>query len=450
MIEQPLEDLLTRLERERLDADRLYNDALTAVNRAIQAVPAALPSPPPNYDGSGLVRLNAHWDVLSGTRPSLDATWKGRLRAFIWSLVGPPFEMQRQFNAALVDHLNRNAASAQAVPETTTAVIDALGRALEGLYRFQSLLVQYLMTITAFVDSRDRRLGAEGVAEQLRFVEQRLFALGREMDRIRTGDVSGLAAASPVVPTGPVPRPVGPAPDAFVAPIESMTYVGFEDRFRGSEDEIRRRVEDYLPLLEAATDLVDVGCGRGELLDALRARGLSARGVDTNHAMVELCRSRGLDVDESDALTFLQRQAAASVGGLVAIQVVEHFAPAYLTAFLAAAYQAMRSGAPLILETINPACWSAFFDTYIRDLTHQRPLHPDTLKYLVQASGFTQVDVQFRQPVREVDRLRRVDASAHPDADAAWRASAEVVNDHAAKLNARLFSSFDYVVVARR
>ena len=187
-----------------------------------------------------------------------------------------------------------------------------------------------------------------------------------------------------------------------------MTYVGFEDRFRGTQDDIRTRVDDYLPILSACANVVDVGCGRGEMLDALRARGVAARGVDANHSMVELCRARGLDVEESDAVSFLARQPAASVGGLVAIQVVEHFTPAYLLRFLGAAYAALAPGAPLILETINPSCWMAFFETYIRDLTHERPLHPDTLKYLVQASGFSQVDVQFRRPVRDADRLDRV------------------------------------------
>ena len=43
--DQPLEDLLARLERERLEADRLYNEALTAVDGAIQEAPA-LPDPP--------------------------------------------------------------------------------------------------------------------------------------------------------------------------------------------------------------------------------------------------------------------------------------------------------------------------------------------------------------------------------------------------------------------
>lgn len=446
MSERPLEDLLVRLERQRLEADRGYNEALTAVNRAIQPVPQ-LPDAPPAYDETNLGRLNAAWRIRSEEgEPSGEAGWRGRLRAVVRRLIDPPLERQEHFNAAVVEHFNRNLASARATPAATAEVILALQRALEGLYGFQSLLVQYLMTITAFVDTRDRRLGAEGIADRLQFVEQRLVALGREVDRLQRN-----GSRVPRAPTAqPAAAGAGESDDAFASPLASVTYVGFEDRFRGTRQDIEARVQDYVPLLSGASHVVDIGCGRGELLDALQRSGVSARGVDTNHAMVELCRGRGLEVEESDALSFLRRQAPESVGGVVAIQVVEHFAPAYLTAFLAAAHDALAPGAPLVLETINPACWAAFFDTYIRDLTHQRPLHPDTLQYLVHASGFRDVDVQFRQPMRAADRLSRLEPEVRDAAPPALRDVVDAINDHAHKLNARLFSSFDYVVVARR
>ncbi len=90
----------------------------------------------------------------------------------------------------------------------------------------------------------------------------------------------------------------------------------------------------------------------------------------------------------------------------------------------------------------------AFFETYIRDFTHARPLHPDTLRYLVQASGFTGVNIEYRQPVTDADRLDRVPLSA--TGTEATAAIAAAVNAHADKLNARLFSSMDYAVIARR
>jgi hypothetical protein len=118
--------------------------------------------------------------------------------------------------------------------------------------------------------------------------------------------------------------------------------------------------------------------------------------------------------------------------------------------FLDTAFHKMTPGAPLVLETINAACWMAFFETYIRDLTHQRPLHPDTLRYLVEASGFSAVDVRFRQPVSAGDRLETVEAAAIAGGVPAVGAVAAVLNDHAHKLNTRLFSSMDYAVIARR
>jgi O-antigen chain-terminating methyltransferase len=162
--------------------------------------------------------------------------------------------------------------------------------------------------------------------------------------------------------------------------------------------------------------------------------------------MVAACRERGLTADTADALGFLDAQPDASLGGVIAIQVVEHLEPPVLVRFIETAFLKMRPGAPLVLETINAACWMAFFETYMRDLTHARPLHPDTLRFLVQAAGFRHVDVRFRAPVSDADRLPTVAPLGNP----ALAPLADAINAHADKLNARLFSSMDYAVVARR
>jgi hypothetical protein len=73
--EPPLEDLLARLERERLEADRLYGEALTAVDRAIQEAPA-LPEPPRRYDDSRVTPINLAWKILPGGPPSIDRSLK--------------------------------------------------------------------------------------------------------------------------------------------------------------------------------------------------------------------------------------------------------------------------------------------------------------------------------------------------------------------------------------
>ena len=59
--------------------------------------------------------------------------------------------------------------------------------------------------------------------------------------------------------------------------------------------------------------------------------------------------------------------------------------------------------------------------------------------------------MQFRRPVSESDRLERVALPGPGREDTGDVAKlAEALNAHADKLNARLFSSMDYVVIARR
>ncbi len=446
-----VEDLVNRLERERLEADRLYNEALTALDGAILPMPAAVETSLPLYDSGRLGDLNASWNVLPADGVPADGadSWlKRRLRTFIWRLVGPPLETQKRFNAALIDHLNRNAEAHQTRARALQGLVDSSRRELAALARFESLLVQYLQTITVYVDSRDRAVGGSELRERLALNEQRLLALRRLVEP-SGGEALRQPAAPAAIGRQPQAAPGSPPPaGAFTGELDSLTYVAFEDRFRGTAADIERRVEDYLPLLASASDVVDIGCGRGELLGALASRGIRARGVDISPAMVELSRSKGFSAEQGDALDYLERQSPDSIGGLVAIQVVEHFTPAYLTRFLDAAFLAMRPGAPLILETINPACWMAFFETYLRDVTHQQPLHADTLKLLVQAAGFTGVDVQLRQPVRESDRLAHLAATGDAASDLAQVTAA--LNDHAEKLNARIFSFMDYAVIARR
>ena len=158
--------------------------------------------------------------------------------------------------------------------------------------------------------------------------------------------------------------------------------------------------------------MLDVGCGRGEFLALLRSTACRARGIDLNAAMVDVCRAKGLDAATADALDLSAR--AAGRFARRAVRRAGRRAPGAALPDAAARRRVRRScgpGAPIVLETINPACWFAFFESYIRDITHVRPLHPDTLKYLLVASGFQQVEIRYRAPYPETDKLQPVGAA---------------------------------------
>ena len=120
-----------------------------------------------------------------------------------------------------------------------------------------------------------------------------------------------------------------------------------------------------------------------------------------------------------------------------------------LIQLLDAAFDKLRPGSPIVLETINPACWLAFFESYIRDITHVRPIHPDTLKYLLVASGFHAVEIRYKSPYPESEKLQPV---AHaPGGDGATAADfVETINANVAKINGLLFTWMDYAAVGRR
>jgi SAM-dependent methyltransferase len=278
----------------------------------------------------------------------------------------------------------------------------------------------------------------ESLAIAVAVAQQASLSLKRELERLIA---SGAAPAAPAGVTVETARTA-----AFAPALDAFKYVGFEDRFRGSRDAIRERLESYVPFFAGSEDVLDVGCGRGEFLELLAGAGVSAEGIDANHEMVELCRSRGLQVTEADAVTYLSDQPDASLGGVFAAQVVEHLQPSYLLRFLELAFHKIRPGGRIVLETLNPACWVAFFDSYIRDITHVWPLHPDTLKYLVIASGFTSAEIEYRSPVAEEQRLQPL----APAADPSMAPLVDAFNENVEKLNARLFTYLDYAIVGRR
>ena len=280
----------------------------------------------------------------------------------------------------------------------------------------------------------------EELRASLGVLQQAAHALKREVGKLAA---SGATAPSTATHSSePLPPAAGAA--GQLESVDSHTYVGFEDQFRGSTDDIAERVSEYLPYFQGTSDVLDIGCGRGEFLSLLREQGVQARGIDINGSMVDVCRQQGIDATEADALSYLRAQPDESLGGLFAAQVVEHLEPRYLTGLIDLAFDKLRPGAPIILETINPACWFAFFESYVRDITHVRPIHPDTLTYLLIASGFQHVDVRYRAPYPEHDKLQPIAPQA------SLGDSVDTLNANVERLNGLLFTWLDYAAIGRR
>ncbi len=472
-------DDLAYLKRAREEADRAYNDALTVLDRALPARPP-LPGPPAGEQR--LAALHAGRRLVPDDASAPGSGWRARLRAAAWRIIGPIVERQQDFNTLVVEHLERAAATEAARRQAAETAIAALGDHLDALATFNSRLIQYLQQITPYVDTKDREVAAlarritEDVAAQAADLDRRLRPLAQleplgttvaqlqhEMLALRAAGAQakqpGAVRAEPQAAPANIRTDPGAAaqdqsaPEGADSSANAYAYVGFEDRYRGAWEAIRDRQSEYVPLFEGASDVLDVGCGRGEFLDLLREAGIAARGVDANPEMVAACRDRGLEATAGDALETLEALPDGALGGLFSAQVVEHLPPDTLVRLIRVAWRKLRPGSTIAIETINPACWLAFFETYLRDFTHVQPLHPETLRYLLAASGFHHPAIRFLSPIPEADRLQPLpipDAASGARIDPRLVACLRTVNRNVDRLNSLLFSSMDYAAVAER
>jgi SAM-dependent methyltransferase len=285
----------------------------------------------------------------------------------------------------------------EAVPASGGPLRRRLARAAEPLARAQRAFNDAILKVTDALSERvdEATARAEAAERRAHELEERLLRLERRS-------------------TDAVPSTVAlqPRQDAF------PDYFAYEARMRAPTAEVRERQRPYVERLRGHAPVLDVGCGRGELLQLLREAGIEARGVDANADMVAYARGEGLDVAQADLFDALAE--ARDLGAVVALQVVEHLPPGGVTRFLELARAALRRGGVLIAETINPATPAALRH-YFADLTHAQPLVPETLELLVRQAGFAETDIVY---------LNQQEPSGDP------------------RVDAQLFAPLDYALVA--
>ena len=166
-------DDLEALRAERAAADTAYNDALTRLDRAIQQLPADFPQPPPGPDEHQITPLNALWKI---ELPAAGGGVAGLFVSPVGRIIAPLFEQQQAFNAAVVDHINRNVQAGRETRASIDSTLTVLHDTIAELAAFQSLLVVFLQQITPYVDTRDRDVSGllrglsgaiNGVAEEV-------------------------------------------------------------------------------------------------------------------------------------------------------------------------------------------------------------------------------------------------------------------------------------------
>ncbi len=221
-------------------------------------------------------------------------------------------------------------------------------------------------------------------------------------------------------------------------------YTKLEGEFRGP---LGARLSHYPALVQRALEragpgrVVDLGCGRGELLRTLTAEGIECQGVDASPAVVALCRDEGLEVNCGDALATLEAMPDDSISALLSLHMIEHWPVGAVVRLIETAARKVKKGGLLALETPYAIQGVAARD-FVLDPTHIRPLHPEFLSFVYGQKGFAKHEIIPLARCEDGVRLKLLDESM-----ATWVADA---NRNFEALNNALFGFRDFVAIGWR
>jgi O-antigen chain-terminating methyltransferase len=192
-----------------------------------------------------------------------------------------------------------------------------------------------------------------------------------------------------------------PVPVASPVPVQThinVDWLRFAESFRGPEEDIRDRQRHYVLRFAGSAPVLDLGCGRGEFLEAARDAGLGASGIDQSDECIALCRAKGLHAEKADLFAYLDALADQSLGGIYCSQVVEHIDPHLLPDLIFLMAKKLRSGALAVIETPNPECLAIFSTHFFLDPTHTRPVPPRLLGFYMEEAGFGRLEMERLSP----------------------------------------------------
>jgi 2-polyprenyl-3-methyl-5-hydroxy-6-metoxy-1,4-benzoquinol methylase len=303
------------------------------------------------------------WDQPSRFGPA------GRLGRRVLRRLLRPYEIrQREFQRAVVDALALHAGRL----ETLRAYLEILRDAADRIAERQVA---------------GRRDAAPLLAAARRAIDRRIDALRETLDPdIYLGDPSTFQTVDES----------GRRLMGFVGePRSADATLGFLATFRGPEERVCELQHYYVDtFLLGRAPVLDIGCGRGELLDLLRDAGIEAFGVENSPVLIDHCRAKGHRVELADGLDYLASRPDGSLGAVFTAQVIEHLSQEQQFRLFEQARQKLKPEGVLVVETLNPHSLQVL-TTFWVDPTHTGPVFPEVALFYCRSAGFAAARILF-------------------------------------------------------
>ncbi len=351
---------------------------------------------------------------------------KRLLRPFFKAPVADLWDRQRVFNQILLDHLAHRDAEISNLLEQSAS---------ESEWRLQEMRDQAVLV---------SRILRDGLQDVMNHNDALFSRVDQKLDRYRrrSRDLQHALSEALATTSG---DPSNPSTAVLAESLRQTTYAGLaEDQGVDAGD---LQVAAYLGKIPQDGPVLGFGCGNREVVRQFAEAELQLRWVDSNPTVVASWQEEGLAAEQGYPLQTLEKCEQDSLAAVISLHTIESMAMADLDRLVRLSYRALRSGGVVILETANPMSLVAGSRDFWRDPRRIRPVHPDTLEWLVREVGFGSIERLDFAPYSADQRLPEVPLDG---LEGDLRSLAGQVNELRDRLDELLHGYQDYALICTK
>ncbi|KJF17957.1 glycosyltransferase [Acidithrix ferrooxidans] len=275
-------------------------------------------------------------------------------------------------------------------------------------------LVSELNLIGDFVSSRDLLgLNIDGNSESSEKFD--LISLKKSLDRLAASEIDLWSG--------------GCYRGLVASQLSRRDGKGYFNSFEG-DDEVTFRIANFLAQnFTTSKRVVDIGCGQGSMLRALRNRGKSLIGIDEDSRLVSELIDDGFEVIQGFVPNCLNSGEIGAFDGVFMGHIVEHLDSKAAESLIKWIFDNIDDDGILVIQTLDFANSDVSSNGFSLDPTYIRPYSIPLLKKLLRSSGFNVLEGRSRR-ISEIAPLDIVVVARRPNRGSgqiSWASSNEDV-----------------------
>jgi len=141
---------------------------------------------------------------------------------------------------------------------------------------------------------------------------------------------------------------------------------------------------------DKCSNVLDLGCGRGEFLQALKDSGKIGFGIDSFDEVIQQCLTKNLIAEKWEVCDYLlcKENNLSKFDGVYCAHLIEHLTPESVFELFALLFESTKPGTKFVFVTPNFDDLAVSGSIFWMDLTHVRPYPGLLVQRMLESVGF--------------------------------------------------------------